>query len=80
MPVALATPTINPIESIKTGLAAIDVNKATPFDLRAYSHFDSIPSIDTEFRDSPSKDGKPVLSIRDILRNDERLNALGRLV
>ncbi|KIR57510.1 taurine dioxygenase [Cryptococcus bacillisporus CA1873] len=80
MPVALATPTINPIESIKTGLAAVDVNKETPFDLRAYSHFDSTPSIGTEFRDSPSKDGKPVLSIRDILRNDERLKALGRLV
>lgn len=80
MPVALATPTINPIESIKTGLAAVDVNKETPFDLRAYSHFDSTPSIGTEFRDSPSKDGKSVLSIRDILGNDERLKALGRLV
>lgn len=80
MPVALATPTINPIESIKTGLAAVDVNKETHFNLRAYSHFDSTPSIGTEFRDSPSKDGKPVLTIRNILGNDERLKALGRLV
>ncbi|AAW42644.1 hypothetical protein CNBC0390 [Cryptococcus deneoformans B-3501A] len=80
MPVALATSLTDPVESIKAGLAAVDVNKETPFDLRAYSHFDSTPSIGTEFRDSPSKDGKPVLSIRDILGNDERLKALGRLV
>ncbi|OWT36195.1 taurine dioxygenase [Cryptococcus neoformans] len=80
MPVALAASTTNPIESIKAGLAAVDVNKETVFDLRAYSHFDSTPSIGTEFRDSSSKDGKPVLSIRDILGHDERLKALGRLV
>lgn len=80
MPVALAASTTNPIESIKAGLAAVDVNKETVFDLRAYSHFNSTPSIGTEFRDSSSKDGKPVLSIRDILGHDERLKALGRLV
>ncbi|WVQ73326.1 hypothetical protein IAR50_002894 [Cryptococcus sp. DSM 104548] len=78
MPVAVSTPA--PIESLKATLAATTLGDATkPFDIRAYSHFDSTPSIGTEFREW-SKDGKPTLSIRDVLGNDERLKALGRLV
>ncbi|ODN76600.1 hypothetical protein L202_05257 [Cryptococcus amylolentus CBS 6039] len=90
MPVALAQQpqayTTNPIDSLKASLSSVTVSEAPPspkkenvFDLRSFAHFDSTPSIGTEFREW-SKDGEPILSIREILDSDERIKALGRLI
>ncbi|WVQ81151.1 hypothetical protein IAT38_003273 [Cryptococcus sp. DSM 104549] len=82
MPVAVDnnTPT-DSVSSIKANLASVtlDGTEAKPFDIRSYAHFDSTPSIGTEFR-AHSREGKPILSIRDILGKEDRLRALGRLV
>ena len=78
------------IESIKASLLNLDLNavvNATPtptpsaptVDLRKYSSFDNSPSIGTEFREF-SKEGKPVLDIREVLGDETKLKALGRLV
>ncbi|WWC69056.1 uncharacterized protein I206_102992 [Kwoniella pini CBS 10737] len=78
MPVAVQER--NPIETIKSALSNVTVSETQePVDLRSYSHFDATPSIGTEFR-AYSPDGKPTLSVRDILGNAEREKALGRLV
>jgi hypothetical protein len=85
MPVAVAIPTTqehqDPISELKANLASTSLSStsAGAFDIRSYAHFDSTPSIGTEFRDY-AKDGKPVLSIREILGDEVRLKALGRLV
>lgn len=83
-PIAISSPdqTYAAIDSIKASLSRVSVKPASineDFDLTSYSHFDSTPAIGTEFR-AYSPDGKPVLSIRDILGNEDRLKALGRLV
>jgi hypothetical protein len=65
-----------PIETLKLKLQATHIESA---DLRQFSHFDANPAIGTEFR-SYSPDGKPVLSIREVLKDDAKLKALGRLV
>lgn len=52
-------------------------------DLRSFAHFDNTPAIGTEFRvsgDPRDKSGKPVLSFREILDDQAKLRALGRLV
>ncbi|WWC87432.1 uncharacterized protein L201_002321 [Kwoniella dendrophila CBS 6074] len=80
MPVAVQEQPTNPIESIKAALTNVTVSETKEaFDLLSYAHFDATPSIGTEFR-SYSKDGKPILSIRDILGNKDREKALGKLV
>lgn len=75
------------IESIKQSIGNLHLN-ATPasapaslptVNLRQYSSFDNSPSIGTEFREF-SKEGKPVLDIREVLSDDAKLKALGRLV
>lgn len=77
-PVAVSSaPDVTPVEAIKASLATVTV--AEPFDIREYAHFDSTPSIGTEFR-GEAKGGKPALAIRDILGNPARLAALGKLV
>jgi hypothetical protein len=75
------------IEAIKQSIQHLDISTPTPtqatslptVDLRQYSSFDNSPSIGTEFREF-SKEGKPVLSIREVLGDDSKLKALGRLV
>ncbi|KAL7422105.1 hypothetical protein Q5752_002748 [Cryptotrichosporon argae] len=77
-PIALAQP--SPIESLKAAVANGTVRDvAKPPDLTAYAHFDSTPSIGTEFR-AYSPDGAPVLDIRTVLADDAKIKALGRLV
>ncbi|ORY27901.1 taurine dioxygenase [Naematelia encephala] len=75
MPVAVAP--VNPIESLKTALNGTSIEE--PVDLREYAHFDATPSIGTEFR-TTSSDGQPILSIRQVLEDERKLKALGRLV
>lgn len=68
------------IESLKAKVAALHVEpSSSSTSLRTYSSFDNTPAIGTEFREY-SKDGKPVLSIRDVLQDENKLRALGRLV
>ncbi|UZJ53609.1 hypothetical protein CBS101457_002929 [Exobasidium rhododendri] len=55
------------------------VNAPSSAPLRAFSNFDSTPSIGTEFR-QVSTDGKEVLSIQKVLKNEDLLGALSRLV
>jgi hypothetical protein len=84
-PVAISTSTTQTIESIKQAVGGLTLN-ANPtsstiptLDLREYASFDNSPSIGTEFREF-SKDGKPVLSIKEVLQDESKLKALGRLV
>lgn len=70
-PVAITGPAPT-AESTKASLAS------PAFDIRAYAHFDNTPALGTEF--GVSRDGKPVLDIRDILTSDAKLKALGQLV
>ena len=94
-PIAISSPnvTYDAIDHIKAALKQNSLNgssdrssksasSSTPapaFSFDRYSNFQSTPAIGIEFR-AYSPDGKPVLSIRDVLGNDERLKALGRLV
>lgn len=71
------TESTGPIESLKLRLQATDITETA--DLRTYSHFDTNPAIGTEFR-AYSPDGKPTLSIREVLKDEAKLKALGRLV
>jgi hypothetical protein len=73
-----------PIETLKLKLQATSLDTPAPAaptaaDLRQFSHFDASPAIGTEFR-AYSPDGKPTLSIREVLKDDAKLKALGRLV
>ena len=80
MPVATSTATTQTIESLKSKVGSLTLQPQTPaFDLRQYAHFDSTPSIGTEFR-SYSKKGEPTLTIRDVLKDEGKLRALGKLV
>ncbi|RSH90521.1 hypothetical protein EHS25_001126 [Saitozyma podzolica] len=80
-PIAVAAPNPNPIESLKASVASVTLNEVPSgsADLRSYAHFDATPSIGTEFREY-SAGGKPVLNIRDVLGDEAKLRALGRLV
>ncbi|OCF32279.1 taurine dioxygenase [Kwoniella heveanensis CBS 569] len=85
----------NTIETLKSAIADLSIagtipqsqvqapssssSSSNPERLRQYSHFDATPSIGTEFR-AYSPDGKPTLSIRDLLDDEDGLRALGRLV
>lgn len=75
-PIAVSSP---PKVTEQLKALAIDTPAQAAFDIRSYSNFDSTPATGTEFR-TVSNDGKPILTVRDILGNDERLKALGRLV
>lgn len=78
-PVAVETTTAaDSVADLKAQVAATTLND-TPVDLRAYAHFDSTPGIGTEFR-SVSTDGKPTLTIAEVLKDKGKLAALGRLV
>ena len=84
-PVATATTTTTPtqtIDSLKQAVGSLTLNAnpslSTP-NLREYASFDNTPSIGTEFK-SLTKDGKPILDIRDVLNDDAKLKALGKLV
>ncbi|KAK4687871.1 hypothetical protein P7C73_g2241, partial [Tremellales sp. Uapishka_1] len=83
MPVAVQTATseaiADPVGAIKSALASTDLSANSSSALRLFSNFDSTPSIGTEFR-AYSPDGKPVLSIRQVLEDETKLRALGRLV
>ncbi|WVQ83416.1 hypothetical protein IAT38_005557 [Cryptococcus sp. DSM 104549] len=79
MPVALADQAATTVDSLKASLAAVEIDSSKPFDFANYAHFEATPSIGTEFR-AHSREGKPILSIRDILGKEDRLRALGRLV
>lgn len=79
MPVATTT-TTQTIESLKANVGRLTLTPESPAsDLRAFAHVDNSPSIGTEFR-SFSKNGSPILSIREVLADDAKLKALGRLV
>jgi len=75
-PVAVATPQTTTVESLKTAVQNVTLEDV---DLREYAHFDSTPYIGTEFR-SVAKKGEPILTIADVLADDAKLKALGRLV
>jgi hypothetical protein len=79
MPIA-TTNTTQTIESLKSNVGHLTLNPQLPAaDLRAYAHIDNSPSIGTEFR-SYSKNGSPILTIREVLADEAKLKALGRLV
>jgi hypothetical protein len=91
-PIAISSPSETArtaVDQIKAGLQQTKLNNnltrvsvapaPEEVDFTQYSHFDATPAIGTEFR-AYSPDGKPVLSIRDILGDDAKLKALGRLV
>ena len=81
MPVAVpASDTERRIDELKTASQTLSLHDDhLPINLRDFSSFDATPSIGTEFR-AHSTDGKPILSIRDVLGDDIKLKALGRLV
>lgn len=72
-PVAVANTPTPTVESLKVTAAAPQV------DLLAFAHFDSTPAIGTEF-EAVCTEGKPVLSIQDVLADPARVAALSRLV
>ncbi|RSH83396.1 uncharacterized protein EHS24_007080 [Apiotrichum porosum] len=75
-PIALDTPAepqVHPVEALKAAAAAREV------DLRQFALFDSTPAIGTEFL-SVSTDGRPVLTIKEVLQSPAQIAALGRLV
>lgn len=82
-PVATSTATATQtVESLKQAVGGLTLNangSLPTVDLRQYSSFDNTPSIGTEFK-SITKDGKPILSIGDVLKDEAKLKALGRLV
>lgn len=81
-PVAVSSaPVANAVDSIKESLAKVSVSpvETGDFNIRDFAHFDSTSVIGTEFSAAP-RDGKPVLDIRDVLKSDAQLKALGRLV
>jgi hypothetical protein len=82
-PVAIGSNTATQtIESLKQAVGGLTLNangSLPDVNLREYASFDSTPSIGTEFKSS-TKDGKSILDIRDVLNDDAKLKALGRLV
>jgi len=89
MPIATQDPKKTTIESIKSVLNGVNLDgthttansqNADSSQLTSkYSSFDATPATGTEFR-SYSTDGKPTLSIREVLESDEKLAQLGKLV
>lgn len=77
-PTAVTEPA-SAVETIKANLAKVSLVSPDNVDLTTYSSFNSTPSIGTEFP-AESKGGKPVLDIRDVLADQAKLKALGRLV
>ncbi len=78
MPVATQTQTqTTTIEDLKAKVGHLKLNPSV--DLRQYAHVESTPFIGTEFR-SYSKKGEPILTIREVLKDEAKLAALGRLV
>ncbi len=69
MPIAIQEPK-STIETLKAALASTSINTTNNADSSLltshYSSFDATPSTGTEFR-AISTDGKPILTIRDIL-------------
>ncbi|TXT12834.1 hypothetical protein VHUM_01235 [Vanrija humicola] len=79
-PVAVATPTATPVEALKAGVDALNLGVEAA-DLSVYGQFDNTPSTGTEFRSVPTKsDSRPLLTIKEVLADDAKLKALGRLV
>lgn len=81
MPVATSTSTstqTSTIDNLKSAVGHLTLNPPL-VDLRQYAHFDNSPSIGTEFK-SYDKNGKPVITIREVLADETKLKALGRLV
>jgi hypothetical protein len=89
MPIATQQPEKSTIEGIKSTLNSLNLG-GTPTSLTSqaadsaqltdkYSSFHATPATGTEFR-SYSTDGKPTLSIREVLESDEKLSQLGKLV
>lgn len=71
-------PVMANIAAIKAAAAS---KPAEIVDLRQYSHFHLTPVIGTEFRlPHTARDGKPTLPFREILDDQEKLRALGKLV
>jgi len=91
MPIATQQPEKSTIESIKSALHGVNLDTTTPTSgltsqaadssqlTTKYSSFHATPATGTEFR-SYSTDGKPILSIRDVLESEEKLSQLGKLV
>ncbi|KAK1926878.1 putative taurine dioxygenase [Papiliotrema laurentii] len=79
MPVATVSETVTTpsVQDLKSSLGRLNLRPEA--DLRQFEHIDNSPSIGTEFR-SYSKKGKPVLTIREVLADEGKLAALGRLV
>ena len=79
MPVATVSETVTTpsVQDLKSSLGRLHLRPEA--DLRQFEHIDNSPSIGTEFR-SYSKKGKPVLTIREVLADEGKLAALGRLV
>jgi len=65
---------------LKSNVGQLTLQPQVPvIDLRQYAHFDSSPSIGTEFKPY-YKEGKPTLSIKEVLQDEGKLRALGKLV
>ena len=88
MPVATQQTPHSTVDAIKSSLKAVALGEPTHLTsqsadssklTRAYASFDATPSTGTEFR-SVSTDGRPTLSIRDVLDNEQKLAQLGKLV
>ncbi|KAL1406515.1 hypothetical protein Q8F55_008219 [Vanrija albida] len=80
-PVAVPTsPVAAPVEALKAAVGALNLGvEAT--DLSVYGQFDNTPATGTEFRSVPTKaDARPNLTIKEVLADDAKLKALGRLV
>ncbi|WOO84195.1 Putative alpha-ketoglutarate-dependent sulfonate dioxygenase [Vanrija pseudolonga] len=80
-PVAVATtPTATPVDVIKAGVGALNLGVEAA-DLSVYGQFNNTPATGTEFRVAPTKgDTRPALTIKEVLADDAKLKALGRLV
>jgi hypothetical protein len=89
MPIATKQAPKSTIDSLKSALketvisdtpAAITSQAADSSELtNKYSNFAATPATGTEFR-AISTDGKPTLSIREVLEDEQKLAQLGKLV
>lgn len=77
MPIATASQATTTVEDLKSRVGTLTLE--SPVNLAQYEQIQNSPSIGTEFR-SYSKKGKPVLTIREVLKDDAKIAALGRLV
>jgi hypothetical protein len=89
MPIATQQAPKSTIDSLKSALketvisdtpAAFNSQAADSSELTSkYSNFAATPATGTEFR-AISTDGKPTLSIREVLEDEQKLAQLGKLV